>query len=85
MRTRSLVASGVALIAIGVAFALMSKEWIEDTLGFEPDGGNGMVELAIAVVPIVIGVGLLTYAAVQRGGVRRHRLGAATDDGGRHP
>jgi hypothetical protein len=53
---------GAVLILIGVGFALLSKEWIEETLGFEPDGGNGVLELAFVIVPIGIGVALVVTA-----------------------
>lgn len=56
------VVAGVVLILIGVGFALLSKEWIEETLGFEPDGGDGTLELAFVLVPIAIGIGLLVSA-----------------------
>jgi len=65
MRTKLLVIIGAALIAFGVAFALLPKEWIEETFGVEPDGGNGALELLIALVPIVAGVALLALAAVR--------------------
>ena len=51
--------AGAVLILIGVGFALLSKEWIEETLGFEPDGGSGALELAFVLVPVGIGVALL--------------------------
>jgi hypothetical protein len=57
--TKALMAFGVLLILAGAIFASLPKSWIEDTLGFEPDGGNGLIELAIAIVPIVIGACLL--------------------------
>ena len=40
-KARITAVAGTVLVLIGVGFALMSKQWIEDTLGFEPDGGNG--------------------------------------------
>ncbi len=57
-------AVGVVLILIGVGFGLLSKEWIEETFGFEPDGGNGALELAFVVIPIAIGVLLLVGVAL---------------------
>jgi uncharacterized membrane protein len=56
---------GVVLILIGVAFASLSKEWIEETIGFEPDGGSGLVELLIALVPIAVGVALIGVAVLR--------------------
>lgn len=60
----------VVLIAFSVVAAALPKEWIEETLGFEPDGGNGLVELAIAVVPFTIGVFLVVSVLASR---RRER------------
>ena len=66
MRHRGLMILGIALIILGVAFAALDKEWIEENLGFEPDGGNGALELLLAVVPIAVGIGLLAYAWLKR-------------------
>jgi hypothetical protein len=68
--TRMKLGIAVALIAFSVVAAALPKEWIEETLGFEPDGGNGLVELAIAVVPFTIGVFLAVSVLVSR---RRER------------
>jgi apolipoprotein N-acyltransferase len=53
----TLVLAG-ALVVLGVAVAFLPKDWIEETVAFEPDAGNGIVELAIVLVPIVIGIAL---------------------------
>jgi hypothetical protein len=63
---KALMALGGFLIVVGVLFASLPKSWIEDTLGFEPDGGNGLVELALAIVPIVIGACLLVGPVLLR-------------------
>jgi len=63
---RLLLGLAVALVLLGVALAALPKEWIEETLGFEPDQGNGLVELAIALVPILAGVTLGTVVLVRR-------------------
>jgi hypothetical protein len=67
------LAVGVALIAVGVLAAALPKDWIEETLGFEPDGGNGLVELAIAAVPIALGAALTVsvFLSQRRKRVRR--------------
>lgn len=66
MKPGTLAAIGVILIAIGVAFAALPKQWIEDTLGFEPDGGNGMLELLMALVPVVVGLAMVAAGVVRR-------------------
>ena len=53
----SLVLAGV-LVLVGVLFAARPKDWIEETFGVEPDAGNGLLELALVLVPIVLGVAL---------------------------
>jgi hypothetical protein len=67
---RMKLAAAVLLVAFGIFAAALPKQWIEDLLGFEPDAGNGLVELAIAVVPIVIGCGL-AVSVLLSGGVHR--------------
>jgi hypothetical protein len=63
-KARIMAVAGTVLIIIGVGFALLSKRWIEDTLGFEPDGGSGALELAFVLLPIAIGASLLVIAAL---------------------
>jgi len=45
-----------------VLLALLPPDWIEELLGFEPDGGNGFAEvaliIALAVVAVVLAVGV---------------------------
>ncbi len=63
---RWLLVVAVALVLLGLAVAALPKEWIEETFGFEPDQGNGLVELALAVVPIAAGVALGAVVLVTR-------------------
>jgi hypothetical protein len=60
MNGRVRVLLGIALVLCGLAFALLPKTWIEDALGFEPDAGNGLVELLLALLPLLVGILLLT-------------------------
>jgi uncharacterized membrane protein YcjF (UPF0283 family) len=69
---RMKIAAGALLVIVGLAVALLSKEWIEETFGFEPDGGNGLLELALSLVPIAIGVWLLLNVALAR--IRRREI-----------
>lgn len=51
---------------------LFSREWIEELTGWDPDGGNGSLELALVVV-------LLAITAVSMLAARReYRRAAAT-------
>ena len=58
-RIKTLV--GGLLLLAGVLLAALPKDWIEKTLGVEPDAGSGVLELAFVLVPIVMGLILLTY------------------------
>jgi apolipoprotein N-acyltransferase len=58
------LAVGMVLVVMGVLFATLPKDWIEETLGFEPDAGNGSFELLIVLVPLVLGVALIARALV---------------------
>lgn len=68
MRSHPPIAVGTLLVIVGCALAALPKLWIEGTIGFEPDSGNGLFELIIAVAPIILGAAL-----VLRGVLRRHR------------
>lgn len=56
------------LIVIGVLFAVLPKDWIEETFGVEPDAGNGFLELAFVIIPIALGLAILAtvYLAHRR-------------------
>ena len=56
IRLRLIIA--VALVTLGILFVALPKDWIEEVLHFEPDGGNGAIELLLAVVPTTAGLGL---------------------------
>jgi len=51
---------GGLLFLAGVLLAVLPKDWIEETFGVEPDAGSGVLELAFVLVPIVVGLVLLT-------------------------
>jgi hypothetical protein len=53
--------------AIGLVLfilTLFSREWIEELTGWDPDGGNGSLEVALAV-------GLLAISAISMFAARR--------------
>jgi hypothetical protein len=54
LSTRLLYALGVVLIVLGVLLAGLPEKWIEEWLGVEPDGGNRVLELFMALTPIVL-------------------------------
>jgi hypothetical protein len=60
--------------AIGLALfvlTLFSREWIEELTGWDPDGGNGSLEIALAV-------GLLAISAISMLAARRDYQRATT-------
>jgi hypothetical protein len=59
IRRRFWFEAGLALVSFVLMIAtLVSREWIEAVFGWEPDGGNGVVEWAL-----VVGFALVTVLA----------------------
>src|SRR5262245_21544391 len=76
---RAKVIVGSILVGVGVLLSLLPKDWIEERFGFEPDAGNGLLELALILVPIVLGAGLLVAALIGGTAQSRHRMAGGTD------
>lgn len=43
-------------VAIGFVFGILPRNWIELRLGFDPDGGSGLFELLLILIPVAIAV-----------------------------
>jgi len=56
-RTQMVV--GGLLVAIGILLAAVPKDWLEERFAIEPDAGNGLVELLLVSVPVVVGAALI--------------------------
>lgn len=57
----------IALTAVTlplVAFTLLVPDWIEAVFGVDPDGGDGMLEIAIAI-SAVVGLGCAWLARLE--------------------
>jgi len=54
--TRSLSSRLITLISltIGIVFWTLPDRWIESHLRISPDGGSGVLELVLVVIPIVL-------------------------------
>ena len=78
---RSLLVFGMLALALGVLLAVLPKTWVESSLGFEPDGGNGAFELLSVLLPLVVGVLLLALAGYRSLAPRQARR--REDGGGR--
>jgi hypothetical protein len=55
--------SGGLLLGLGLALAVAPLDWIEESTGFEPDGGSGSLEWILVVVAVVAGLACLVRAA----------------------
>jgi hypothetical protein len=51
------------LVAAGLVFGFLPRNWIELRLGSDPDGGSGLVEflLASSLVVIALAIGILAF------------------------
>ena len=77
MRTRRALQGGVAAFFLlsSLGLALLPENWIEKIFGSDPDGGDGLVELALVLVPLAIGLSLAAWLAMS---VRAERRQLAT-------
>jgi len=84
MRRRGIVSAGIGslLLIFGVLLAVLPKNWIEETVGIEPDAGSGTLELVIVLVAIVVGLSLIVPLAFRRVRARRGPDSGAVRDGG---
>ena len=73
MRRREIVQAGIGLLLLilGVLLAALPKDWIEETVGIEPDAGSGALELMILLGAIVVGLALIVPVALRRVRARR--------------
>jgi hypothetical protein len=60
-----LLVAGIA-VTVGILAAFLPKQWIEQVMGVEPDGGSGLFELLFVVVPIATGFLLAAHALLGR-------------------
>lgn len=65
MQRREIMQAGIGslLLILGVLLAALPKDWVEETIGIEPDAGSGTLELVIACGAIVVGLALIVPIA----------------------
>ena len=64
-RTAILAVLALLFILIGLAMALLPLEWSEERCDAEPDGGNGSIELLLALIPLGLGIAIGVLAALR--------------------
>ena len=66
--TRSLSSRLITLISltIGIVFWTLPDRWIESQLRISPDGGSGVLELLLVIIPIVAGVVVMLVSWTRR-------------------
>ena len=72
------VAAAIAT-AVGVLFAFLPQDWIEERFGIDPDAGNGSIERLLVAIPLAIGVALAVSAIVSYRRRHAQRSSARTD------
>jgi hypothetical protein len=65
-RQRLSLLGAAVCAASAVLLTLLPPDWIEELLGFEPDGGNGFAEIVPIIVLAVIAVALAAGVARAR-------------------
>lgn len=43
-------------VAIGMVFGFLPRNWLELRLGIDPDGGSGLIELLLILIPVALAV-----------------------------
>jgi len=64
LSVRTQAAASAIAIAVGVLFAILPQDWIEERFGIDPDAGNGSIERWLVGVPLAIGAALAVSAIV---------------------
>jgi hypothetical protein len=69
VRVRFWVEVGLAVLTIALfVLTLVSREWIEEIFGVEPDAGSGALEWGIVVA---LGIGAVVFSLMARAEWRR--------------
>ena len=43
-------------VSIGIVFSFLPRNWIELRLDIDPDGGSGLIELLLILIPVALAV-----------------------------
>jgi hypothetical protein len=75
--TRSLsfrILAALISITLGVLFWRLPEQWIELQFGTNLDGGSGLVEFLLAIVPTMLGVALVFIITPAVGAKKTYRV-----------
>ncbi len=64
LSARTQAAASAIAMAVGVLFAILPQDWIEERFGIDPDAGSGSIERLLVGVPLAIGAALAGSAIV---------------------
>jgi hypothetical protein len=64
LSARTQAAASAIATAVGVLFAILPLDWIEERFGINPDAGSGSIERLLVGVPLAIGAALAVSVMV---------------------
>jgi hypothetical protein len=56
------ISAALLPLALGIMLGVLPRNWVEVTLGIDPDGGSGFLEALLALIPFMIGLALASRA-----------------------
>jgi hypothetical protein len=71
---------GAVLVALGGGYAVLPKDWIEQVLHLDPDGGNGVIEMLLPLALLAAGAALVLRAALRRRATAATTAPSAVDE-----
>ncbi len=70
---REFTIAAILLLAVGLSFSLSPLHWIESRFNIDPDGGSGLIELLLVVVPLICAsaIAVLVFRPMRGGRLRQ--------------
>jgi hypothetical protein len=60
-------------VSVGIVFVFLPRNWIELRLGIDPDGGSGLVELLLILIPVALAVSTAIFVFKPRPGTQSNQ------------
>ncbi len=76
LSARTQAAASAIAIAVGVLFAILPQDWIEERFRIDPDAGSGSIERLLVGVLLTVGAALAVSAIVSYLRRQLHRSSA---------